>query len=128
MQHKKVTCPSCLKEAHWCDNKEVYGRSFGRSSMCYYCKRCDYYVGCHNNSQKPLGVMASKETRKLRMKCHSKFDEFWRYNFVSRDDGYLWLQRQMKKNEDEAHIGMFNEEDCKKLLELLKSYTLDKNN
>ena len=114
-----MKCPNCLNSARWCDNKEIYGKSYGRSSMCWYCKRCDYYVGCHNNSQRPLGKMASRETRELRMACHKKFDTYWKENFTTRNEGYKWLQEIMKKLPADAHIGMFEKEECEELLTLI---------
>ena len=51
-----MICPYCNKEAKWCENKVIYGKNYGKSYMCYYCKDCDAYVGCHNNTKFPNGI------------------------------------------------------------------------
>lgn len=115
-----MKCPYCSNEAEWCENSKIYGRNYGKSYMVWYCQPCDAYVGCHNNTKKPLGTMANKELRKLRMACHSLFDKFWS-NKNSRKACYSWLQWKMKLLPQEAHIGNFNKEKCLELLEHLKN-------
>ena len=56
-----MICPYCQKEAPWISNEEVYGKRYGKSYMCYYCKDCDAYVGCHDNTKRALGTMANQE-------------------------------------------------------------------
>ena len=119
-----MLCPYCHKEAKWCENKEIYGRNYGKSYMCYWCKDCDAYVGCHNNTTREMGTMAKKELRELRHSCHKQFDKFWMRmrgsNKQRRNLAYDWLSSVMKIHPQLAHIGKFNEEQCKKLLEIIK--------
>jgi hypothetical protein len=115
-----MICPYCNKEALWCENKIIYGKNYGNSYMCWYCKDCDAYVGCHNNTKEPLGVMADKELRILRIKCHDKFDDIWKNGTVTRKQAYKELQEIMEINQDEAHIGKFDKEQCRKFLTLPK--------
>ena len=46
------------------------------------------YVGCHNNTRKPLGTMADKELREARMAVHAKIDPLWRSGRHRRSDVY----------------------------------------
>ena len=113
-----MICPYCQKEAKFCENKEVYGKNYGKSFMCYWCKDCDAYVGTHNNTDRPLGIMANKELRQLRMKCHAKFDGLWKSGYLKRRQAYKYLSELMEKGE--AHIGGFNKEECLKCLNKLE--------
>ena len=61
-----MKCNHCNKEAEWIENKIVYGRNYGKSYMIWFCHNCDAYVGCHNNTERSLGIMANKELRELR--------------------------------------------------------------
>ena len=116
-----MICPYCKNQAEWVENKEIYGKNYGKSVMCYLCRDCDAYVGCHNNTRKPLGTIANKETRVWRMKAHSVFDPLWKnerrknnqpeinrealYNRISSAFGYR------------VHIAESNIEQCKKIIE-----------
>jgi hypothetical protein len=114
----KVICPYCGKEAVWCENKEIYGKNYGNSYMCYLCKDCNAYVGCHQNTERPLGTMANKELRELRIKCHSNFDKLWKSKYLKRWEAYKYLSELMEMAD--AHIGNFTKEECLILLDKLK--------
>lgn len=55
-----MICPYCKRPAKWVENKEIYGKNYGKSYMMWLCKPCDAYVGCHNNTKEPLGTLANK--------------------------------------------------------------------
>jgi len=110
-----MICPYCKKEAKWCDNAERYGKRYGKSYMCYWCKDCDSYVGCHNNTMKPLGTMANKELREWRMKAHAHIDPVWKSGKKSRGAVYAILKEKLGK---QIHIGESDIETCKKVLEV----------
>lgn len=123
---EKMICPYCNKEAPWVENKEKYGKNYGKSYMCYFCKPCDSYVGCHANTTKSLGTMANKELRQWRMKAHEAFDPIWKKkklnnhtvfnNRKRRFKAYQWLSRELGLVA--AHIGESNIDICKKIIEL----------
>jgi len=110
-----VLCPVCGKEASWVENKEKYGRNYGKSYMCYFCKDCDTYVGCHQNTRQPLGTMADPELRKLRMAVHSKIDPFWRSGKYSRKTVYRTLSDELGY---QFHTGESTKETCQQVLDL----------
>ena len=103
-----MNCPYCNKKAKWGENKEIYGRNYGKSYMCYYCKDCNAYVGCHNNTRKPLGTMANAELRKWRMLAHAHFDPVWKGGQVSRKEAYKLIGN--------IHIGESSIEQCKEII------------
>ena len=111
-----MTCPYCKKEAKWCENKEIYGRNFGKSFMCHYCKDCDAYVGCHNNTRRPLGTMANKELREWRVKAHAVIDPLWKEGGIPRKEVYALLKEKLGRA---IHIGESDIETCK---EIIKSF------
>jgi hypothetical protein len=106
-----MICPKCKKEAPWVENKEKYGRNYGKSYMCYYCKECDTYVGCHNNTRKALGTMADKETQQWRMKAHQVFDPLWRNGKMTRKQAYEFIGNR--------HIGESDIEQCQKIINIV---------
>jgi len=108
----KVICPKCSQEAPWLENKSKYGKNYGKSYMCYYCKDCDTYVGCHNNTRQPLGTMADKELRDERMKTHNLFDNLWKSGQMNRKKAYKLLNNYFGK---EIHIGQSDKEMCQKI-------------
>ena len=110
-----VLCPVDGKPAPWVENKEKYGRNYGKSYMCYYCAEHDTYVGCHNNTRQPLGTMADAELRKLRMAVHAKIDPLWRSGDHRRKDVYKALSKQLGY---QYHTGESTKETCRQVLEL----------
>lgn len=83
------------------------------------CKPCEAYVGTHADG-KPLGTLANKGLRAYRIKCHDEFDKLWKSKHMKRNEAYVWLGLKMKKTRADAHIGMFNQQECQKLLQILK--------
>ena len=110
---KRVTCPYCWKEPVWVENKVVYGKNYGKSYMMYYCKKCDAYVGCHNNTKEPLGTLADAELRDLRKQVHNLIDPLWQSGEVRRRDIYQQLSDYMGFS---FHTGEATKEDCLKVI------------
>lgn len=121
MKEEIVICPYCQEPARWCENKEVYGRNYGNSYMCYYCRPCDAYVGCHNNTRKPLGMMANKELRNWRKKVHAYIDPYWKDGTMTRGELYKCISWEFGRV---MHVGEANIEECKKILtiDIMENY------
>lgn len=111
-----MICPYCGNKAEWVSNDVIYGKRFGKSYMCYYCKPCDAYVGCHKNSHKALGTMANRELRKLRMEAHKAFDVLWKSGLMTRKEAYALLSTEFSGRE--MHIGESDEKTCKKIIKV----------
>lgn len=111
----KVICPYCHQSAEWIENKEIYGRNYGKSYMMWYCQKDNAYVGCHNNTQRPLGTMANRELREWRKKAHAHIDPIWQSGQLARGQVYARLKRALGK---QIHIGESDIEMCKKILEV----------
>lgn len=117
-----MDCPYCGHEAEFMTTKQFYGVDYGTN--VYVCKDCDAYVSTHGKGKTPLGTMANKELRELRKICHGLFDPLWQRGQYSRTGAYRFLQRTMDLPAEKAHIAMFNTEQCKKLIAILREKDL----
>lgn len=114
----KLECPYCGEDVEILSSKEFYGIDYG--TYVYLCRPCDAYVGTHKHSKKPLGTLAKKELRELRMKCHALIDPFWKSGKMRRSEVYSRISKEFGLPKSKTHIGMFNEEQCRKLISYFK--------
>ena len=124
-------CPYCGGKTEYIDSSYVYGRSYG---MIYICKPCDAYVGVHKGTDNALGRLANKELREAKKQAHYYFDQIaktdlinkiWKQfipNTGNRNKAYLWLSKQMNIELESCHIGMFNVEQCQKVIEICSQH------
>lgn len=126
-----LVCPYCDNSTEYIDSSFVYGKSYG---MIYICKPCDAYVGVHKGTDKALGRLADKELREAKKEAHYYFDQIaktglinkiWEEyipNLGNRNKAYLWLSKQMGIDKEYCHIGMFNIEQCKQVVEICRMF------
>ena len=88
----------------------------------YHCRDCGASVGCHAHTLSPLGVMASRRTRKLRVKAHKAFDPIWQTELLTRTEAYEWLAAQHGVEFDDCHIGMMTDRQLEQTIMLAQSY------
>lgn len=121
-------CPYCGLQPDFMESSEkIYGKDYG---PVYICHDCDAYVGVHKDGlNRPLGRLADAELRKAKKEAHFYFDFLWRKKMSkgftkheARKTAYLWLSLKMAIIPDHTHIGMFNIEQCKQVIELCKPY------
>ena len=113
-----VSCPYCGGWAELVDSAEVYGgRSYGN---VWLCRRCDAYVGCHAGTDEPLGTLADAETRHWRKRAHASFDPLWRGDGMTRAEAYRWLAGRLGVHPNDCHVGLFDVETCKRVVELCR--------
>jgi DNA-directed RNA polymerase subunit RPC12/RpoP len=125
-------CPYCSNPTDYVDSQEIYRtKSYG---MVYLCRPCSAYVGVHKGTDKALGRLANAELRKAKMDAHFWFDQIAKTEagvinsvwteFVkgtsNRAKAYLWLSKMLGIHADDCHIGMFDEEMCKRVMEVSK--------
>jgi hypothetical protein len=120
------TCPYCNLPTQYLDSKAVYGKSYG---MIYLCKSCDAWVGVHKATGKALGRLANKELRQWKQEAHKYFDPLWQRKMEdgltkskARHKAYAWLAKEMGMSIKVAHIGMFDVDQCKQVVEICKPY------
>lgn len=85
----------------------------------------------------PLGRLADAELRDWKKRAHAVFDPLWKaraekrkreegdkyYDGRSRGVGYKWLAGQLGIEVKECHIGMFDVETCKRVVEVCQPHT-----
>lgn len=105
---------------------DLYKKKFWR------CKPCGAHVGCHppgvftgGRDDKPLGRLANAELRKLKSAAHDAFDPLWKvpdrggfYPPMHRSEAYSWLAGSLGLPVEKTHIGMFDEDTCKRVIDL----------
>jgi hypothetical protein len=119
-------CPYCNQDSVFVDSKEVYPRSYG---MIYLCRTCKAWVGVHKGTSNALGRLANVELREAKKEAHLYFDKLWSAKIdqghkksFARNKAYEWLSQQMDTLIDETHIGWFDVDKCKKVVEICKPY------
>ena len=120
MKHEITKCRYCGGIVYLKTSQEFYGEDYGTS--LYVCENndCGAYVGTHAGTSKPLGTLARKDLRNMRRSCHRMFDPLWKTGIMTRDEAYVLLQERMGMSPEEAHIGMFDEKDCRRMLVLFQ--------
>jgi len=117
-----VFCPYCHERAKIVFGTTIYPhRPDLADKMFYQCAPCDAYVGCHPNTDRPLGQLANAELRKVRREAHMAFDPIWKNKLMSRTRAYDWLSRSLGIPKHRCHIGMFDVDLCKKTVEVCRS-------
>lgn len=120
-------CPYCGEDSKLTPSQEIYfGKDYG---PMWACIPCNAWVGCHKGTERALGRLANSELRKAKMSAHAIFDPLWvakmRKGFSkkeARTGAYEWLSKEMGIPIEQTHIGMFDIEQCKKVIAICKPY------
>ena len=130
-------CPYCNSETELIDTVIIYGRSYGNAWACKNYPKCDAFVGVHKHNNKPLGRLANEVLRTEKKNAHSVFDALWKEKARrlekdgmkhgdakgrARRAAYRWLSRQMDIEKKYCHIGMFDVEQCKRVVEICRPH------
>lgn len=108
-------CPYCNHSVIKTSNEEIYGKEYG-NGRCYLCRNCRAYVGTHSNGR-PLGILATKEMRVLKVACHDLFDPIWKSKKISRSKLYGILAEKLGIAKRDCHFGHF---ETDRLIESIK--------
>lgn len=118
-------CNICGGDVVYTSNKIIYGKTYG-SGMCYLCTECRAYVGTHEpRPAEALGILANKEMRDMKMKCHELFDKRWKNEptskkrHIARKRAYQELANLLAIPIDDCHFGFFDMDMLNKAYELL---------
>lgn len=135
MNDRAVICGYCSGQAKYLPSSEaVYnGRDYGPVWVCW---PCEAWVGCHPDGA-PLGRLANKELRRAKMAAHAAFDPLWQHfrsaypqgrgrapfkvlRRIARNRAYSWLSEQLGIPGDQCHIGMFDLEQCQRVIAVIR--------
>lgn len=121
-------CPYCSEQCDYIDSIEVYRESYG---YIYICRLCQAWVNVHKGSDQAFGFVAKSDLRNLRHQTHLLFDPLWQKKVSqgeSRRKSQIaarrWMADFMDISIEEAHIGMMDNDQCKKLIEECKKWYL----
>lgn len=104
---RPTACNICGGKVEYISNKQIYGKPYG-IGYCYYCTNCGAYVGTHRARPKEaFGILANKEMRQMKMKCHDIFDSMWN-TCDQRKQLYKWLAKALKIKVEDCHFGYFD--------------------
>lgn len=113
------SCPYCGAPTKLVDDAQIYGHSYG--GKCYVCEPCGAWVGCHKGTDHALGRLANKQLRDLKHQAHEAFDVLWKEGHLSRKAAYEVLSNAFRLPVEQTHIGMFDEDLCRKTISLSKT-------
>jgi len=126
-------CPYCGSKTEYIDSIQVYRKSYGMMFMCF---PCDAYVGTHNETGEALGRLANAELREWKKRAHAYFDPIAKTKLINeiypiyisgvsnRQKAYQWLSGKMDLKKEYCHVGMFDIDQCKQVIEICKPYLL----
>lgn len=114
-----VRCPYCGELAAFVTGaviypyrRDLYDRQF------YHCLECSAWVGTHKGTTTPLGRLANAELRQAKIAAHDAFDAKWRRLGWQRGAAYRWLSHALGIRREDCHIGMFNVEQCRRVVQV----------
>lgn len=125
IRNKNIYCPYCGSIAVLRRADEIYKNPPDKMEdrMLLVCKNypeCDSYIKADKDGN-PIGVMANKELRHLRLIAHNYFDEIFKNNILSRSDAYKLLSDKLGTPLKETHISNFDEYRCKVVIKIAKN-------
>ena len=105
-------CDYCGGDVKIANNKEVYGRSYGKWPYVYLCECCNSYVGIHPDTDIPLGTLADSALREKRRRSKGVFMGWVKRSGLSLNSAYAVLAEGIGIEVPACHFGMFNEDQC----------------
>lgn len=115
-------CPYCKGWSVPATGKDIYPhRSDLFAKKFFWCVDCDAFVGTHARTGLPLGTLANSTLRRLRSLAHSTFDTLWKEHGIDRTVAYAMLAKGMDVPFDECHIAMFDNAQCRRVVDLVNS-------
>lgn len=112
-------CPYCGEAAVLKASIEVYGKHYGSpGAKLWVCTPCDARVGCHRDTDQPLGTLAGPGLRLSRAAAHRVFDPVWKDGTMGRSDAYAWLASVLGIEPSVCHIGSMDDGLCRRVVEV----------
>lgn len=104
---------------------DLYGKQF------WLCP-CGAYCGSHRATGEPLGYPAGAETRRARSAVHRVLDPLWmnakKGKKKRRHQVYRFLSRALDLPRAETHTAMFDQAQCRRAIEALRTYNPTREN
>lgn len=121
-----VIYPYCNDPATMVKGDRIY---LGRPDLAHLnfwlCAPCSAWVGCHRanpghgrDGTEPLGRLANADLRAAKQRAHAAFDPYWKNGGLARADAYAWLAASLGIPKDACHIGLFDLEMCRRVVQI----------
>ena len=68
-----------------------------------------------------MGRLANAELRAAKSAAHAEFDPLWKEGWMTRKEAYHKLSCELGIPMSDCHIGMFDVEQCRKVIEVSRS-------
>ena len=114
-------CPYCGKPVRLERGDALPEASKYKTQLVYICSdypKCDAYVGVHTGTTIPLGKLADRELRFLRITLHQLFDKLWLKTSdvpppLFREEAYTWLSHIVQwQRSYKVHIAHLTKRQC----------------
>jgi len=124
-----IICSYCGNYAKFvADGGRLY-QSRTNYGPVWVCEPCTAWVGCHPGTTWPLGRLANAKLRRLKIEAHKEFDPLWSAKMrrtkcsksEARSAAYAWLAKQLGISGPECHIGLFDESQCERVIEICRN-------
>lgn len=113
-----MNCDYCQHPAELVTGADIYPhRPDLADKSIWRCVTCAALVGCHPGTDEPLGRLANAELRKAKIAAHAAFDPVWKSKRMRRGEAYRWLSKELGIPLEQTHIGMFDVETCRRVVE-----------
>lgn len=114
--HRAIFCCGCGERvgARLTTGEEIYPHRPDLDDKRFWrCDRCQNYVGCHGDSQRPLGNIPTPELRNARRHIHAILDPIWKskkmgrsqlYRLLSDELGYTYHTAELRTLEEARRV------------------------
>lgn len=117
-----IRCDYCGEPAALITGRELYPHRPDLTHVrAWKCAPCDAWVGCHRGTTRPLGRLANADLRAAKQAAHAAFDPLWRGTKWRRSAAYRWLAQQMGLPAKQCHIGMFDANQCARVVAIVEA-------
>lgn len=112
-----LSCAVCGMELRL--RQDEYGLRYLQDGSCSR-RPCAGSLAAHPDGS-PTGWPADLATKGLRVEAHEIFDRLWKIGDMNRSQAYAWLASRLDLPPEKAHIGMFDAEQCRRTVALVRS-------
>lgn len=76
-----------------------------------------------SGSNKRWRATPGSELAQLRMEAHLVLDVHWEFGGCTRSEAYIWLAGRLGISGTDCHIGMFDEEQCRRSIAVCREHS-----
>ena len=119
-----VRCPYCGGRAVLRSSKGIYPDKFDEVPLyvCINYPECDSYVRADPQSKIPLGTMANRKLRSLRIEAHKYFNKLYEDGYMTKDEAYEALRSYMTLG-GKKHIAELGDYGCMQVIKYCRQIT-----